>query len=101
MWESVPDAHARTRDTRELDGARETLITLRVIVLEADLYARLADEVAAEVWGPTWSSTVSRKFRFFSLVEYSRRDCTFVRTPATVILLMMETVFQKNGKFLW
>jgi hypothetical protein len=29
--------HVRTRDTRELDSARETLVLLRVIGLETDL----------------------------------------------------------------
>jgi hypothetical protein len=33
----VPDAHARTRDGGEFDGAGETLVTLGVVVLEADL----------------------------------------------------------------
>jgi len=40
------DAHARARDARELDGARETLVTLRVIVLEADLELDGLEEVA-------------------------------------------------------
>lgn len=31
------DLHVRARDARELDRARETLVTLGVIVLEADL----------------------------------------------------------------
>ena len=33
----VPDGHARAGDDRELDGSGETLVTLRIIVLEADL----------------------------------------------------------------
>ena len=33
----VPDTHARTRNSRKLDGAGETLVTLRIIVLQADL----------------------------------------------------------------
>lgn len=33
----VPDAHVGAGDGRKLNGARETLVTLRVIVLEADL----------------------------------------------------------------
>ena len=33
----VPDAHAGARDGGQLDGARETLVTLGIIVLEADL----------------------------------------------------------------
>jgi len=34
---NAPDSHAGTRNARELDGARETLVSLRIIVLEADL----------------------------------------------------------------
>lgn len=40
------DAHVRARDTRELDGAGETLVTLRVVVLEADLELDGLEEVA-------------------------------------------------------
>lgn len=40
------DAHVWTRDARELDGARETLVTLRVIVLEADLEFDRLEEVS-------------------------------------------------------
>ena len=34
---NIPDGHVWARDNWELDGARETLVTLRVIVLQADL----------------------------------------------------------------
>ena len=40
------DRHTRTRDIRELDGARETLVTLRVVVLETNLELDGLDEVA-------------------------------------------------------
>jgi len=40
------DGHVRARDARELDGAAETLVTLRVIVLEADLELDGLEEVA-------------------------------------------------------
>lgn len=33
----IPDAHSRAGDPGKLDGSGETLVTLRVIVLEADL----------------------------------------------------------------
>jgi hypothetical protein len=33
----VPDAHSRAGDDRETDGSGETLVTLGIIVLEADL----------------------------------------------------------------
>ena len=33
----VPDAHSRTGDDGETDGSGETLVTLGIIVLEADL----------------------------------------------------------------
>lgn len=33
----VPDAHSRAGNGRQLDSARETLVTLRVIILQADL----------------------------------------------------------------
>jgi len=48
----IPDAHAWTRDTRKLDGARETLVTLRVIILEADLHNRLADVTTKGLGAP-------------------------------------------------
>jgi hypothetical protein len=35
--ENVPDGHARSGNDWETDGSGETLITLRIIVLEADL----------------------------------------------------------------
>jgi hypothetical protein len=33
----VPDGHVRPRHLWQLDGTRETLVTLRIIILEADL----------------------------------------------------------------
>ena len=42
----VPDTHTRTRDSGKLDGARETLVTLRVVVLQADLEFDGLEEVA-------------------------------------------------------
>lgn len=42
----VPDGHVGTGDRRQLDGARETLVTLRVIVLQADLKLNGLEEVA-------------------------------------------------------
>ena len=41
-----PDRHPRPRHPRQLDSARETLVTLRVIVLEADLQLDRLEEVA-------------------------------------------------------
>lgn len=40
------DGHARTRDTGKLDGARETLVTLGIIVLQPDLELDCLKEVA-------------------------------------------------------
>ena len=40
------DAHARARDIWQLDGARETLVTLGIVVLEADLKLDGLEEVA-------------------------------------------------------
>lgn len=37
MFADVPDAHVWARDNWETDGSRETLVTLGIIVLEADL----------------------------------------------------------------
>lgn len=42
----VPDGHARARDGGQLDGARETLVTLRIIVLQADLEFDGLEEVS-------------------------------------------------------
>jgi len=39
------DGHARAGDVRKLDGSRETLVTLRVVVLETDLELDGLDEV--------------------------------------------------------
>ena len=39
----LPNAHAWSGDTRQLDSAGETLVTLRIIILEADLYGELID----------------------------------------------------------
>lgn len=44
--DSLPDGHVRARDLWELDGTRETLVTLRVVVLEADLELDGLEEVA-------------------------------------------------------
>lgn len=46
MRSGVPDAHARTRDGGQLDGSRETLVTLGIIVLEADLEFDGLEEVS-------------------------------------------------------
>jgi hypothetical protein len=35
--ENAPDGHLRTGDGRQLDGTRETLVTLGVVVLQTDL----------------------------------------------------------------
>ena len=40
------DGHARAGDMGELDGARETLVALRVVVLETNLEFDGLDEVA-------------------------------------------------------
>ena len=37
VFADVPDAHAGAGNDREADGSGETLVTLRIIVLEADL----------------------------------------------------------------
>ena len=41
----VPDAHVGTRNSRELDGTRETLVTLGVVVLQTDLKLDGLEEV--------------------------------------------------------
>jgi hypothetical protein len=41
----VPDAHTGAGDNRQADGSRETLITLRIIILEADLELDSLEEV--------------------------------------------------------
>jgi hypothetical protein len=43
---SIPDAHVGAGDRGQADGARETLVTLRVIVLQADLKLNGLEEVA-------------------------------------------------------
>ena len=40
------DGHVRARNTGKLDSARETLVTLRVVVLQADLQLDRLEEVA-------------------------------------------------------
>lgn len=42
---NAPDAHARAGDGRQLDGARETLVTLGIIVLQTDLELNGLEEV--------------------------------------------------------
>lgn len=42
----VPDGHVGARDTGKLDGSRETLVTLRVIVLKTDLELDGLEEVS-------------------------------------------------------
>ena len=42
---NAPDAHARAGDGRQLDGARETLVTLGVIVLQTNLQLNGLEEV--------------------------------------------------------
>jgi hypothetical protein len=37
VFEDVPDGHVGTRNDRETNGAGETLVTLGIIVLDADL----------------------------------------------------------------
>jgi hypothetical protein len=42
----VPNTHARAGDDRELDGSGETLVALRIVVLEADLKFDRLEEVS-------------------------------------------------------
>lgn len=42
----VPDAHVGAGDDWQTDGSRETLVTLRIIVLETDLELDGLEEVA-------------------------------------------------------
>lgn len=42
---NAPDGHAGAGDGRQLDGARETLVTLGVIVLQTDLKLDGLEEV--------------------------------------------------------
>lgn len=42
---NAPDAHVGARDGRQLDSARETLVTLGVIVLQTDLKLNGLEEV--------------------------------------------------------
>lgn len=42
---NVPDAHVGTGDGGQLDGTRETLVTLGVVVLQADLKLDGLEEV--------------------------------------------------------
>ena len=42
---NAPDAHVGTRDGGQLDSARETLVTLGVIVLQTDLKLNGLEEV--------------------------------------------------------
>lgn len=42
----VPDAHSWSWDSGELDGAGETLVTLRVIILKTDLKFNGLEEVS-------------------------------------------------------
>lgn len=41
----APDGHVGTRDGRQTDGARETLVTLGVVVLQTDLKLDGLEEV--------------------------------------------------------
>lgn len=43
---AIPDGHVGAGNRRQLDGARETLVALRIIVLEADLELDRLEEVA-------------------------------------------------------
>jgi hypothetical protein len=43
---NVPDAHVWSWNNWETDGSRETLVTLRIIVLEADLELDGLEEVS-------------------------------------------------------
>jgi hypothetical protein len=43
---NVPDGHVWAGNLGEADGSRETLVTLRIIVLEADLQLDGLEEVA-------------------------------------------------------
>jgi hypothetical protein len=42
----VPDGHVRSRHLWQLNGTRETLVTLRIIILEADLEFDGLEEVS-------------------------------------------------------
>ncbi len=43
---NIPDGHSRAGNLGKADGSRETLVTLRIIVLEADLELDGLEEVS-------------------------------------------------------
>jgi hypothetical protein len=96
----VPDGHARARHGRELDGTRETLVTLGVVVLQTDLELDGLEEVTlllilrvVEQLLDILAHSGCRKHcqRWCSGSGQSRK----ANIP-TVILDILLTVFQKN-----
>lgn len=70
----------------------QSLVSLWIVVLEADLKLHLTHISEKDRCSQESLITVSRKFRFFSFVECSSSCWTFVRTPATVILDILSNV---------
>jgi hypothetical protein len=93
-----PDAHVRPGNSRQLDGARETLVSLRIIVLEADLELDRLEEISLllilRVVEKLLHILAHSGYSHLSVTGLVADERTF-RLP-TVIFDMMRTVFQKN-----
>lgn len=99
---NTPDGHSGTGNAGKLDGARETLVTLGVIVLQADLQLDgleevpllLIERVVEQLLDILAHSGYSTQF---PLVSYFAHFPGWKeKNSPTVILDMVVTVFQKN-----
>jgi hypothetical protein len=82
--------HAGARDDRELDGSAETLVTLGVVVLQADLEFDRLQEVPLLGLVGVLKEFLDVPINCVSAAQIeSYRESTHWRTPATEIFDMM------------
>ena len=94
----IPDAHVRARNGRQLDGARETLVTLGVIVLQTDLKLDGLEEVSLLlVLGVVQKLPDILAHSGYSIESASESPGVDAsQYSPTVTFDMVITVFQKN-----
>lgn len=100
------DGHSRSGDLWQLDSTRETLVTLRVVVLQADLEFDSLEEVALLLI----LRVIEQLLHILAhsgcggqdqLAVCRQRHATKESGILPTVIFDMMTVFQKNRRFLW
>ena len=100
---ALPDAHARARDSRQLHGSRESLITLRIVVLESNLKFHSLEKIPFLLILRVVEerSNIRAHSGCRTISNFIQGSAGAEEISPTVIFDMAATVFQKNTSFLW